>query len=242
MEKIFEIPIAHRGLHGEGIPENSMSAFSAAIEAGFAIETDVHFTADRQLALFHDDTLLRMTGDNRRISDCTMSELSALFLGDTRERIPTLTDLLTLCAGKVPILLEIKNQSGGNAKEFLRAISSAFEGYGGEYAVQSFQPLYVREYKKLCPEVLCGLLTDSNPSLDDFSPPLKHLKRRIVSHMSLNAWVKPDFISFSFQSPSKKMLAFRGKKLCWTVRSEQDEAIARRVADNIIFEHFIPGL
>ena len=116
MEKIFEIPIAHRGLHGEGIPENSMSAFSAAIEAGYAIETDVHFTADRQLALFHDDTLLRMTGDKRRISDCTMSELTALSLGATQERIPALSDLLSLCAGRVPILLEIKNQSGGKTR------------------------------------------------------------------------------------------------------------------------------
>ena len=55
---------AHRGLHTEDgtVPENSLPAFRAAAEAGYAVEMDVHLTADDQLVVFHDDTLERMCG------------------------------------------------------------------------------------------------------------------------------------------------------------------------------------
>ena len=53
---------AHRGLHGDGIPENSLAAFRRACEAGYGIELDVHLTADEKLVVFHDDTLSRMCG------------------------------------------------------------------------------------------------------------------------------------------------------------------------------------
>ena len=40
-------PIAHRGLHdGSSAIENTPSAFRAAIDGGYAIETDVQLTAD----------------------------------------------------------------------------------------------------------------------------------------------------------------------------------------------------
>ena len=241
MKMLLKLPIAHRGLHNDSIPENSMGAFRAAMESGYAIETDVHFTKDKQLVLFHDDTLLRMTGDTRNIADCTFQELSDLRLAGTHEHIPRLCELLDLIGGKVPILLEIKNEPSANAKEFLSAIAHAFEGYTGEYAVQSFQPMYVRGYKKLCPNISCGLLTDTHPSLRDFSPPFAHLKRYAVSHMSLNFYIKPDFLSFNFHEPSKKMQRFRGAKFGWTVRSEADERIAKKYVDNIIFEGFRPN-
>ena len=240
MKMLLKTPIAHRGLHGNGIPENSLAAFEAAVKAGFAIETDVHFTKDKQLVLFHDDTLLRMTGNPKKIADCTLNELSSLRLNGTEEYVPRLFELLKLVDGKVPILLEIKNQPSANTREFLRAIATAFDGYTGEYAVQSFQPAYVRGYKKLRPFIPCGLLTDSNPSLESFAPPFRHLKRYVVSHMSLNFTMKLDFLSFEFHAPTKKMQRFKGAKFAWTIRSESDEALARRYADNIIFEKFIP--
>lgn len=241
MENLLKTPIAHRGLHGNGIPENSLSAFQAAVKAGFAIETDVHFTKDGKVVIFHDNSLLRMTGDKRMIATCTFEELSGLRLKETDEGIPLLTDFLQLVSGRTPILLEIKNEPTANTKEFLQAIAEEFDGYKGEYAVQSFQPLYVRGYKKLRPRIPCGILTEANPSPRDFAPPFAVLKRKIVSHMSLNFLVKPDFISFYFQEPTKKMQKFKGAKFAWTIRSEQDELLARRHADNIIFEKYLPN-
>jgi len=53
---------AHRGLHGEGRPENSMAAFRAALENGYGIELDIHLLADGNLAVIHDSLLKRTTG------------------------------------------------------------------------------------------------------------------------------------------------------------------------------------
>lgn len=240
MEQLSFLPVAHRGLHGEHSPENSMSAFRAAIKAGYAIETDVRLSKDGALVLFHDDGLARMTGDSRNVIDCTLKELSSLNLDGTAEKIPTLQDFLEEIAGRVPILLEIKNVPKANSQTFCLAISKAFEGYAGEYAVQSFQPLYVKNYKKLCPDIPCGLLTEAKPRPEEFRPPFARLKKHIVSHMSLNFWLKPDFLSFDFQNPTKKIKRFKGRKFCWTVRSKEDELLARTYCDNIIFEGFLP--
>ena len=219
---LWSLPTAHRGLHGASAPENSLPAFEAAIEKGYAIETDVHFTKDKQLVLFHDDGLFRMTKDKRRLSECTLEEL------------------LRLDGGRTPILLEIKNEPEADAGEFLGAIADTFSNYKGAYAVQSFQPMYVKRYKKLCPNVPCGLLTHSDPNPKGFSPPFAGIKRHIVAKMSLNFLVKPDFLSFEFHSPTKKARTFKGTKFCWTVRSKEDETRARKVADNIIFENYLP--
>ena len=66
---------AHRGLHDNehGIPENSMAAFQRAVDKGYGIELDVHLTADNQLVVFHDDTLTRMCGINKKIRICSSS-------------------------------------------------------------------------------------------------------------------------------------------------------------------------
>ncbi len=77
---------AHRGLHTEDgtVPENSLPAFRAAAEAGYAVEMDVHLTADDQLVVFHDDTLERMCGVPGVIDDFTLAELRALTLAALR--------------------------------------------------------------------------------------------------------------------------------------------------------------
>ena len=66
---------AHRGLHGNGIPENSMAAFRAALEGGYGIELDLHLMKDGKLAVFHDNTLDRTTGKPGRLEDLTAEDL-----------------------------------------------------------------------------------------------------------------------------------------------------------------------
>ena len=81
---------AHRGLHSKdkSVPENSLFAFRLAVEAGYGIELDIRFTKDRQIVVFHDDTLLRMCGIDRPVDNFTYEELTELRLLDTEERIP----------------------------------------------------------------------------------------------------------------------------------------------------------
>ncbi len=243
MNFLRTIPIAHRGLHGKDVPENSLAAFLRAAEAGYAVETDVRLSKDGTLVVFHDDTLTRMTGDPRAVSACTLRELKELSLCGTKEKIPTFAEFLA-ALGEVPLLLEIKNMpqvKGGPLAERIAA-EFARSGYRGEYAVQSFQPLYVRAYRTLLPHIPCGVLSAGHLPADGFSPPFARIKRRIVTHMSLNAWVKPDFISVAFGDPPRGTEKFKGVRLSWTVRSEQDEKRARALADNIIFEGYRPKL
>ena len=97
---------AHRGLHTEdgSVPENSLPAFRAAAEAGYAVEMDVHLTADDRLVVFHDDTLERMCGVQGVIDDFTLAELRALRLGETECVIPTFAEALEALGGRVPLL------------------------------------------------------------------------------------------------------------------------------------------
>lgn len=53
---------AHRGLHGPGVPENSLPAFRRAARKGVGVELDVQLTRDGVPVVFHDKSLLRMCG------------------------------------------------------------------------------------------------------------------------------------------------------------------------------------
>jgi len=84
---------AHRGLCLDGIQENTVAAFSAALEAGAThIETDVQATSDGVAVLFHDDDLARIAGINRDICDVNLSDLRKL--NAATAQIPTLDEAL----------------------------------------------------------------------------------------------------------------------------------------------------
>lgn len=90
------LAFAHRGAHDAdaGVPENTMSAFAAAVELGYRyVETDVHVTSDGHLLAFHDDRLDRVTDRSGRIADMPWAQVRRARVGD-REPIPFLEDLL----------------------------------------------------------------------------------------------------------------------------------------------------
>ena len=104
-------PYAHRGLHGEGVPENSLAAFKKAVENGHGIELDLQLSADGEVMVFHDYTLKRMTGEAGLLSEKTAEELRSLRLAGTDEHIPTLREVLELVDGQVPLLVELKGEN-----------------------------------------------------------------------------------------------------------------------------------
>ena len=103
-------PIAHRGLWNERIIENSLPAYQNAINHGYPIEIDIYQSADGELFSFHDKTLKRMTGADGFIFEKTSKELKELRLSNSTETIPTLKEVLSLVDGKVPLLIEFKDQ------------------------------------------------------------------------------------------------------------------------------------
>ena len=87
---------AHRGLHKEGIPENSMAAFRAALEKGYGIELDIHLMKDGNLAVIHDASLKRTAGADVQIEDLTAEDLENYRLEGTDEKIPLFKDVMAL--------------------------------------------------------------------------------------------------------------------------------------------------
>ena len=155
---ICNTPIAHRGLH-ENVPENSRAAFEKAIEAGYAIETEVRRTKDGTLVVIHDDNLKRLTGESGKVSDIPYRELSKMRLLGTDEKVMTLDECLAYIGGRTPLLLEVKDVT--IFKSFPEQVVRVMKQYAGEYALQSFNPFYVHAFKQMAPEILRGQLAMS---------------------------------------------------------------------------------
>ena len=72
--------IAHRGLHDEASPENSLGAYKKAVEKDYAIELDVRVLADGTIVCFHDEKLGRLTGRDGFITNYTYDDIKDLTL------------------------------------------------------------------------------------------------------------------------------------------------------------------
>ncbi len=150
----------HRGLHGKGVPENSIPSFENAIDAGIGIELDVRLSGDGVPVVFHDKTLRRMCGDKRKVSELTVNELKSLKLKDSDETIPTLEEVLELVGGRVPLMIETKpSKHRLFERKTERSMLPLLKGYKGTYYLQSFDRKSMKYMKKRLPDVLCGILS-----------------------------------------------------------------------------------
>ena len=151
------INYAHRGLHGNGVPENSLEAFRLAFENGYGMELDLHVTADDKLCVFHDGTLKRMCGVDGKVEEKTVEELRRIRLAGTEQYIPTFDEVLALVDGKTALIVEIKGENTNTRVCELAA--EALDKYKGAYCIESFNPAYVAWFKKHRPEVIRGQLS-----------------------------------------------------------------------------------
>ena len=104
-------PIAHRGLHdGASAIENTTSAFQAAIDGGYGIETDVQITADGEAMVHHDFALGRLTLGSRQLAAMTAAGLKEVPFKATADRMMTLGELCEFVGGRVPLLIELKSR------------------------------------------------------------------------------------------------------------------------------------
>lgn len=159
-------PIAHRAYHdvAVGRPENSRAAVQAAIDAGYGIEIDLQLSADGAAMVFHDYDLGRLTPESGPIRQRPLSDLQALTLKGSDETIPTLREILDLVAGRVPVLIEIKDQDGGMGPDvgpLEQAVAREISSYRGPVAVMSFNPNSVAMMGDLAPDTPRGLTTSA---------------------------------------------------------------------------------
>lgn len=235
---LVETPIAHRGLHGKNVPENSLLAFSKAIEKGYAIEFDVQMLADGTLVLFNDESLARMTGNDGYLKYLHKEDLKALTLKGTKEHIPTLEQALELVDGKVPLLIEIKNPYKVGKIE--QAVIDVLKKYKGEFAVQSFNPYSVGYFKKHAPNFVRGQLSSYFKG-----ERLNFFKKLVLRRMSLNKKVsEPHFINYEESAlPNRYVKKYKNLPLlAHVVKSKEEYLKVVKYCDNIVFENFDPEI
>ncbi|WP_103762953.1 glycerophosphodiester phosphodiesterase family protein [Roseovarius confluentis] len=242
-------PLAHRALHdvADGRPENSRAAIAAAIRHGYGIEIDLQLSRDGAAMVFHDYDLKRLTGQAGPVQQRDAAELGRISLLGGDEEIPALPEVLDLVAGRVPLLIELKDQQGqmGQTDGRLEAATAvALRGYAGPVAVMSFNPEMMVAMRDLAPDVVRGIVSCDYAAKDWplLRADVRERLRDIPDHDRAGAC----FVSHQAQDLDRARVAeLQGAGtdvLCWTIRSPEEEADARRVAQNITFEGYLPAI
>ena len=233
---------AHRGLHGNGVPENSMAAFKAALDHGYGIELDVHLLKDGNLAVMHDSLLNRTTGLPGRIEDLTTEDLKNYRLEGTEETIPEFMDVLTLYNGKAPLIIELKPVDGNHAV-LTEAACNMMKTYNGPFCMESFDPRCVTWLYKNRPDIIRGQLTENFfKSKSDLPDYLKFA----LQHCLTNILCVPDFVAYKFADRNSTVSVRLCKKLwkaqtvTWTLKTKEEYDTAVQEGWIPIFENFIP--
>lgn len=233
---LLERPFAHRGLHHRGgLPvENSMSAFRAAVNAGYGIELDVQCSADGVAMVFHDLSLERLTGRPEPLGALTARALGNIRLTGTDDTISTLHEVLAAVGSNTPVLVEVKGVKATDGR-LEASVAEAIAANPGKAVVMSFWPASLMWFAENAPRLIRGLVATTR-----FDPELgisicRGRDQDILLHL-----LEPDFIAYDIKClPNSVSLAAHRlglPVLTWTVRSEADHERAKQFADNIIFE------
>lgn len=233
------LPVAHRGLHGPGVPENSLAAYKAAAAAGYAIELDVRLSSDRRLVIMHDRNTRRMTRHDFKVAETPAAQLTKLRLQGTAQTIPLLEDVLKTVRGRVPILIEIKYPTP--AKSICPLIVQVLERYRGEVAVEAFDPRVVLWFRRHAHYLPRGQNAGTLPEYTS----VPGWVRWLLCCMPLNLLSRPQFIVFDVRDFPSRLLLFwehvlHVPVLLWVVKTKRHQAVARSENFNVIFERLRP--
>ena len=233
---------AHRGLHGDGVPENSLKAFQRALDAGYGSELDVHLLADGQLAVIHDSLLKRTTGADGRIEDLTSEQLSNYFLEDSDQTIPLFKQVLNIYDGKAPLIIELKPVDS-NSDALCKKTCEILDNYTGVFCVESFDPRCVFWFKKNRPDLIRGQLTENFFTTSGSKLPF--LIKFAMKFQMFNFLTRPDFVAYRFED-RKNFSNFLCRNIwgalgvTWTLKNMDEYKIAVKENWIPIFEDFRP--
>ncbi len=240
---LTSVAIAHRGLHDvdNGVEENSLQSFEAAIDYGYSIEADVQLSSDGEAMVFHDRALDRLTDTTGKVGDFTAAELCRIPYANGTGNIATLGQMLDLVAGRVGVVIEVKSAWRGNTS-LVERTAQCLNAYAGDAAIMSFDPVQVAWLAHEAPDIMRGVVADG-ATQDDYPwlPLSTLLSLRELRHADVT---QPDFLSLDKHwLPSPVSRNYRLKHtpmICWTIRSEQEASQALRWCDQITFEGYLP--
>ncbi|OUM99956.1 MAG: hypothetical protein BAA02_10765 [Paenibacillaceae bacterium ZCTH02-B3] len=160
--------IAHRGVSMRA-PENTFAAFDLALlEGADFIELDVRRSRDGRLVVIHDATVDRTTDGKGRVADLSWDVLSRLDAGSwfdlafAGQPLPLLEEVLERYAGKIGLLVELKEPDAEDELAALLTARGPLEGVENRLIVQSFHPESMRRLRNLLPKIQIGVLTGQN--------------------------------------------------------------------------------
>ena len=242
MDTLYGWKYAHRGLHSEDAPENSLEAFRRARDKGYGVELDVHLLADGNLAVIHDSNLKRVTGQDGRIENLTIEQLGQYFLNGTEQTIPEFGQVLQLYDGKAPLIVELKS-AGNNCSVLCEKVCVMLDSYNGLYCLESFDPRCVYWLRKNRPDLIRGQLTEN--FLKSKTSTIPWIFKLLMTFQVLNFLTRPDFVAYKFRDRDhfSNLLVdglWKVPSVTWTLVNEEEYKAA--VAENRIpiFESFEP--
>ncbi|WP_214787764.1 glycerophosphodiester phosphodiesterase [Exiguobacterium sp. s21] len=160
---------AHRGYSAK-YPENTLSAFKAALPHVDGIELDVQLTRDGRLVVIHDETVDRTTNGSGFIKDMTLRQLR-LLRTESGERIPTLEEVLVLLEPTdVTLNIELKtDRFDYDGIEYLTWLAVTEFKLEQRVVFSSFNPDTLIRLRDIAREARIAVLTtDGHPNLIEF--------------------------------------------------------------------------
>ncbi len=236
VDKLPSQLFAHRGLHGQGIAENSLAAFQRVYERKLGVELDVRFTSDKKVVVFHDDSLERLCGQDIKVNQISYAKLQSFRLSDTNEKIPLLSEVLQVLDG-MPVICEIKSNNTEPIQELCVAVNEEIKSYKGFICIESFDPFVVKWFSENNPDIIRGQL-----SMNFFKNEggLSFLSAFTMTNLFVNVLSRPDFIAYKYKDDSFGYFLCRSlfKPICvpWTIIGEGEIKEAIATYDSVIFE------
>lgn len=193
--------------------------------------------------MHHDDALGRLTQGTARLADLSAAEIKAAPFKATADRVLTLDELCDLVGGRVPLVIELKSHFNGDRRLVQRA-AKVLAGYAGPAAVMSFDPGMIEAARLMAPKLARGIVAERHYDHAEWARLPASAKRRLAFLLHANR-TRPQFIAYGVKdlpalAPLVARWVFGLPLLSWTVRSESDRAVARRFADQMIFEGWRP--
>lgn len=147
--------IAHAAAAGEA-PANTLAGVRVALESADAMEIDLRLCADGAPVLLHDETLDRTTDLSGPVREASLARLARADAGGG-EPVPAFDEALTLVAGRIPVLCELKAARDHRAESeaLLDAVLGIVRRRGAERRVElhSFDHALVERARRLAPDV-----------------------------------------------------------------------------------------
>jgi glycerophosphoryl diester phosphodiesterase len=228
--------IAHRGFSGL-YPENTLLAFKNAIaEKVNMIELDITLSNDGEIIVFHDESLLRVSGIDKHIRDLSFEKINELEVGSwfnlkfSGQKIPKLTDVFAIIDEKTLINIEIKHEATSFINRNLeKKLLELLKEHNLEkrVVISAFNPMIVNRIRKLAPKISTAYLITQT-----LNPLLIYLLAKINAK-----YINIDF-KYLNQKNIKKLKSAGLKVMTYTLNTTDEYNQALKLGVNGIFTDY----